>query len=209
MTEPRSAICTRRSACSSAFHRLRLGDAADGEHLGDLLADPDRRVQRGSRVLVDHRDGIGAQCEQLVARHREHVATVDPDVAAADAPVARQVLDDRPARRSTFRSLTRRRARMPRRGGPRASPRGEPAGPGRVRDTRHRGRAARARRRAARARWSRAARSSVEHLLQAVGDEIDADDQARDRETGEEDRPLVCARVQQLVVVRDLQRPVG
>ena len=39
-----------------AVVRLARGHAGDRERLGDLVADPDRRVQRAARVLVDHRD---------------------------------------------------------------------------------------------------------------------------------------------------------
>ena len=41
-----------------ALHRLLSLHAAHGEHLGDLPADADRRVQRRARVLVDHADVI-------------------------------------------------------------------------------------------------------------------------------------------------------
>ena len=74
--------------------RLRRAGAAHGEHLGHLLPDPDRRVQGCAGVLVDQRDGVRAQEQELVAGEREDVAAVDPDLPTANASVARQVLDD-------------------------------------------------------------------------------------------------------------------
>ena len=60
----------RRSARAPAPRGARSSDslcagAADPEDLGDLLADRERRVQRGARVLVDHRDGVRAEPAEL------------------------------------------------------------------------------------------------------------------------------------------------
>ena len=71
----------------------------DLEHLGDLLADPERGIQRRAGVLVDHRDGLGAELPQLRLAQRERVAAVDAKAAGADAAVPRQVVDDRERRR--------------------------------------------------------------------------------------------------------------
>ena len=65
--------------------------AGDHEHLGHLVADPDRRVQRPARVLVDHRDLRGAQLAHLRLAQVREVLAGDLDRAARDAPVARQV----------------------------------------------------------------------------------------------------------------------
>jgi hypothetical protein len=45
------------------------------EHLGDLGADPDDRVQRRHRILEDHRDLPPPQAAALLGRHREQVLT--------------------------------------------------------------------------------------------------------------------------------------
>ncbi len=65
--------------------------AGDHEHLGHLVADPDRRVQRPARVLVDHRDLRGAQLAHLRLAQVRQVLAGHLDRAARDAPVARQV----------------------------------------------------------------------------------------------------------------------
>jgi len=44
-----------------SLQRLVLADAGDLVHLGDLAADPDRRVQRPAGLLVDHGHGAGPQ----------------------------------------------------------------------------------------------------------------------------------------------------
>ena len=50
-------------------------------------------------------------------------------------------------------------------------------------------------------------RSSLVRLADAVGDEVDRDDEARDRERGEERHPPVG--IDERVVLVDLRRPVG
>src|SRR5207302_4356991 len=67
--------------------------AADGEHLGDLLPDLDRRVQRLARVLVDYRDVVRPQRTELRTREPQDVAARQVDRPGADASVAREVLD--------------------------------------------------------------------------------------------------------------------
>ena len=74
--------------------RLLGVDAGDHEHLGDLVADPDRRVQRAARVLVDHRDLGRAQRAHLRLAHAGEVLARDAHRAARDAAVARQVAQD-------------------------------------------------------------------------------------------------------------------
>ena len=78
-----------------ALARLGLARAARGEDLGELLADADRRVQRGTGVLVDHRDDLAAVALQVAPAQREHVLAGDGDRAGAHAAVARQVADGR------------------------------------------------------------------------------------------------------------------
>ena len=70
-------------------------DALEREHLGDLVADPERRVQRARRVLVDHRHLRGAQPAHVGVAHGEQVLARDRDPAAAHAAVARQVAQRR------------------------------------------------------------------------------------------------------------------
>jgi hypothetical protein len=94
-------------------HRRRIGDlhlaedrerplldlsalrAAQREDLSHLRADADRRVERGARVLVHHRDVLLAQPAALGARAANGVAPSDLDLARSDAAVARQVSHDR------------------------------------------------------------------------------------------------------------------
>ena len=73
--------------------------APDPEDLRHLLADPDRRVQGGAGVLVDHRHRLGAKLPELRLAERERVAAVDAEAAGANAAVAGQVVDDRERRR--------------------------------------------------------------------------------------------------------------
>ena len=90
---------------------LRLGDADAPQHLdglapwpraarspwcraiglGDLLADREERVQRGHRLLEDHRDVVAADRLHLGSVSAEQVAAVEADRAADDA--ARRVGD--------------------------------------------------------------------------------------------------------------------
>ena len=49
------------------------------EHLADLEADRVDRVQRGQRVLEDHRDARAADPAGAARRHREQVAALEAD----------------------------------------------------------------------------------------------------------------------------------
>ena len=60
------------------------------ERLADLPADGQHRVERGHRVLKDHRDLAAADRAQLLVRQREQVAAAEHRRALRDAPVARQ-----------------------------------------------------------------------------------------------------------------------
>ena len=58
-----------------ALAGLRLGDVAVGaDRLDELLADLVERVQRGQRVLEDHRDVVAPDRAQLVFGQRHEVA---------------------------------------------------------------------------------------------------------------------------------------
>ena len=71
--------------------RLVCGLAEEFVHLGDLLADANRRVQRRDRVLVHHRDRIGAQLANLVVADGGNVLALEVDRATGDRTVAREV----------------------------------------------------------------------------------------------------------------------
>src|SRR5438034_3273611 len=86
----------------------------DLEDLGDLRADPRRRIQRRARVLVDHCDPTAADAAQLVLAHAQEVAALEEDSAARDARRGRQGLEDRVAERGLARpGLAREPERLP------------------------------------------------------------------------------------------------
>ena len=64
----------------------RVG-ALRGDH---LLADGERRVETGERVLKDHGDGFATQSAQLAQGEAGHVAPFDEHVAAGEGAVRRQ-----------------------------------------------------------------------------------------------------------------------
>jgi hypothetical protein len=78
------------------FSCRRAEKVVDLRHLG---ADPDGRVQRCARVLVDHRHLARAQGAHLGATHGDELAAGKRDRAAGHLPVARQVVHDREGRR--------------------------------------------------------------------------------------------------------------
>ena len=80
---------------AGAIRRLVAADAAEAEHLRELLAHANRRIQGRSGILVHHRDRLGAQPAELGARQRERVTAVDADPAGAHPAVPGQVPDDR------------------------------------------------------------------------------------------------------------------
>ncbi len=57
-----------------------------GQGLGDLMADRQHRVQRGHRLLEDHRDLVAANLAHLGLAEAEKVATGKADHAGNDAP---------------------------------------------------------------------------------------------------------------------------
>ena len=52
----------------------------------DLLADREGRVERGHRLLEDHRHGVAAQVLHVACRGTDQLAALEADRAAADAP---------------------------------------------------------------------------------------------------------------------------
>ena len=72
-----------------------------GDHLGDLVADRQRRVQRLARILEDHRDVIAADRAHPSDRGGEQVDGLLPAVVALFAPGA----CTRPARRGDAAGL--------------------------------------------------------------------------------------------------------
>ena len=66
--------------------------------LGDLAVDAEQRVQRGHRVLQDHRDLAADVAHLALAQHREVLAG-ELNPAADDARRRRQQADDRLAQR--------------------------------------------------------------------------------------------------------------
>ena len=182
----RSARARARRARARAPRRART--PRDAEDLGDLRADLDRRVQRVGRVLVDHRRAArraaGAAARVESASTSLPATRIEP---AADAAVARQVAHDRErGRRLAAAGLADEAVGL--------------AGADRERDAaQHLALGARApgrRRRGPRARAPGAepARSSLEHLRDAVGDQVDRDHERRDRERREQHRPPVACR---------------
>ena len=51
------------------------------DRLGDLAADGHHRIERGHRLLKDHRDGVAANAPQLGFRERRQIAALEPDLA--------------------------------------------------------------------------------------------------------------------------------
>ena len=81
------------------FQRPRIGfffrhTFVDHRHFHQLLADLHRRVQRGHRFLIDHRDLIAAHIAQLFVAHLAQIAALELDRAANDAAVLAQILHD-------------------------------------------------------------------------------------------------------------------
>jgi hypothetical protein len=76
--------------------RLGLRDMpVDGDHLGDLLADRHGRVERGHRLLEDHRDGVAANAAHLVLGELRDIASLEHYFATTDprAGVRQQAQD--------------------------------------------------------------------------------------------------------------------
>ncbi len=58
------------------------------QRLDDLIADRVDRIQRGHRLLENHRDVAPAHVAQLLVGHRQHIFVLE-----ADAPRQPRVLD--------------------------------------------------------------------------------------------------------------------
>jgi len=65
----------------------------DAQHLGDLVAHGEHRVQRGHRVLEDHRHGAAAQGADRCVRQRGQFTAFEAD-AARDARIVGQQAQD-------------------------------------------------------------------------------------------------------------------
>ena len=78
----------------------RATDLLMGEDdLGQLLADREDRVERGHRVLEDHRDPAAAQLAEVVRFHLDEVGALEQDRAAGNvAGGLRQEAEDRERR---------------------------------------------------------------------------------------------------------------
>ena len=77
--------------------RLAVEPLVQGQRLGDLPADRQHRVQRGHRLLEDHRDLVAAHLAHLGFAEVEQVAPGETDRAGDDAAGRRR----RPAAGST------------------------------------------------------------------------------------------------------------
>ena len=60
------------------------------QHLGDLPPDGEKRVQRGHRLLEDHRDLVAADLPHPRFADRREILALEPDGAAAHLPHRRQ-----------------------------------------------------------------------------------------------------------------------
>src|SRR5471032_668809 len=74
--------------------RRRIAHAMDLQHLGDLVADPHQRIERGHRLLEDHADAVAAQQAHLRWSQRQQVAILEGDAAARDSQRRRQESHD-------------------------------------------------------------------------------------------------------------------
>ena len=114
--------------------RMRAAEQLVG--FRDLPPDRQRRVQRATRILIDHRERARpqpAQCRGI--KLGQHLAA-DHDAARAHAPIAQQPRRSRPGRRSICRSRFLRPARTLRRDAPRTTRHAAPEDHGRARDRR-------------------------------------------------------------------------
>jgi hypothetical protein len=71
----------RAFACSRHVHA-----EVDQQRLHDLEADGEHRVERGHRLLEDHRDVAPAYLAHLVVRQLQEIATLEEDPPADDPP---------------------------------------------------------------------------------------------------------------------------
>ena len=70
--------------------RLPAHAAMQDERLGDLRADPVQRVQRGHRLLKDHRDPVAAQAPHRLFGEAHEFAPLEPDRAADPRALGRE-----------------------------------------------------------------------------------------------------------------------
>ena len=95
MTRPGSGDLHLAQHLLGRCRRLVRRLPGDPEHLGDLPARPQRRVERPPRFLVDHRHRAGPQVAQRRGVHRQRVQPVDADRPGAHPAVAGQVTHQR------------------------------------------------------------------------------------------------------------------
>ena len=90
---------TRAEALDRAVEVLNLvGLPRPKERLGDLIADGLGRVQRGQRVLEDHRDLVAPDVPQFFTLQADEFPAVQLDRTPDDGPAGRQQSHDRQAR---------------------------------------------------------------------------------------------------------------
>ncbi len=58
--------------------RLRVDVAVGGDRLRDLVADRERRIERGHRVLEDHADPVAAEPAELLGFESDEVVALEP-----------------------------------------------------------------------------------------------------------------------------------
>ena len=64
---------------------VRVHAEMDGERLGDLQSDGQDRIERGHRLLEDHRDFAASELAHLLFRERQQIAAVEHHAAFGDA----------------------------------------------------------------------------------------------------------------------------
>ena len=73
---------------------FRRNSVMDHRHFDELVLDQHRRIERGHRLLIDHRYLRAADLAQLLIRHAAHVAPHETDLAAGDGAVPAHILHD-------------------------------------------------------------------------------------------------------------------
>ena len=80
-----SAILTRRSiSMARSRASLRLAPRCSAHGFGDLVADGQDRIERGHRLLEDHRDLVAADAAHLLVAQRERDLVPRNCMLAAD-----------------------------------------------------------------------------------------------------------------------------
>ena len=90
----------RNAHCFQQFFRAAPGAGTGGsimhpKRLADLVADCEQRVQRGHRVLQNHRDPLAAHVAHLGIGFFEQILACEQHLAADDARRRRQDAQDR------------------------------------------------------------------------------------------------------------------